>query len=126
LDNVIVERFWRSVRSVTGRDLTHAPYWGRESRFLSEDRKTNNERSLMNSDTNGAGSLRDMELEVEVQGREWMRRRLEEKLQAQVEQHGAIFPPPRPEDLASAPGKDATAHGLRRGRAQRLARKRSN
>ena len=46
----------------------------------------------MNSDLSAAGSLRDMELKVEAEGREWMRRRLEEKLQAQVEQHGAIFP----------------------------------
>lgn len=39
-------------------------------------------------------SLRDMELEVEAEGREWMRRRLEEKLQTEASRHGGV-PPPR-------------------------------
>jgi hypothetical protein len=78
----------------------------------------------MNSETSAA-SLRDMELEVEAEGREWMRRRLEEKLQAQVEQHGAIFPPQRPQGASSLPADDATAHGLRRRRAAGVARKKS-
>jgi hypothetical protein len=47
----------------------------------------------MNSERSAGNSLRELELEVEAEGREWMRRRLAEKLQAQVEQHGAIFPP---------------------------------
>ena len=47
----------------------------------------------MNSETSAQNILRDLELEVEAEGREWMRRRLEEKLQAQVEEKGAIFPP---------------------------------
>jgi uncharacterized protein YdaU (DUF1376 family) len=46
----------------------------------------------MNSDTSAGNGLREMEPEVEVEGREWMRRRLEEKLQAQAEKDGAIFP----------------------------------
>ncbi|HEX5398472.1 MAG TPA: hypothetical protein VFY06_05425 [Verrucomicrobiae bacterium] len=45
----------------------------------------------MNSDTGAGNSLRELELEVEAEGREWMRRRLQEKLQAQVEKDGAIF-----------------------------------
>jgi len=47
----------------------------------------------MNSDTSAGGSQRELELEVEAEGREWMRWRTEEKLQAQVQQHGAISPP---------------------------------
>jgi hypothetical protein len=80
---------------------------------------------VINSEARAASSLRDMELEVEVEGREWMRRRLEEKLQGQVEQHGAIFPPPRQEGAPSPAGTDATAHRLRRGRAAGVARKKS-
>jgi hypothetical protein len=79
----------------------------------------------MNSDTSAAASLRDMELEVEAEGREWMRRRLEEKLQAQVEQHGAIFPPQRAQGASSLPPDDATAQRLRRRRAAGVARKKS-
>ena len=40
-----------------------------------------------------ARSLREMELEVEAEGREWMRRRLEEKLQAEANRHSGVFPP---------------------------------
>jgi hypothetical protein len=47
----------------------------------------------MNSDTSARNALRDMELEVEAEGREWMRCRLEQKLQAQVEEQGAISSP---------------------------------
>jgi len=47
----------------------------------------------MNSEQRLARPLREIEQEVEAEGREWMRRRLEQKLQAQVEEQGAIFPP---------------------------------
>jgi hypothetical protein len=80
---------------------------------------------MMNSENSAGDSLRDMELAVEAEGREWMRRRLEEKLQAQVEQHGAIFPPQPKKGAPSAPPGDAPAHGLRGGRAARVARKKS-
>ena len=79
----------------------------------------------MNSDTSAGNALRDLELEVEAEGREWMRRRLQEKLQAQVEEEGAIFPPERTKSAASKAAKDAVAHGLRPGRAQGMARKKS-
>jgi hypothetical protein len=79
----------------------------------------------MNSDTSARDALRDMELEVEAEGREWMRQRFEKKLQAQVEEHGAIFPPERKQSASSKAGDDAVAHGLRRRQAQRVARKRS-
>ena len=38
-------------------------------------------------------SLREIELEVEAEGREWMRQRLEEKLQREADRDGAVFPP---------------------------------
>jgi hypothetical protein len=46
--------------------------------------------------------LRDIELEVEAEGREWMRRRLQERLQAEADREGSVFPPERTEDPASA------------------------
>jgi len=79
----------------------------------------------MNSDTSARNSLRDMELAVEAEGREWMRRRLEQKLQTQVEEQGAIFPPERKKSASSAAGEDATAYRLRDGQAQGVARKKS-
>ena len=62
-------------------------------------------------------SLREMELEVEAEGREWMRRRLEEKLQVEADRHGGVFPPARTQGVASA-----AADGVRRGRPGRVAR----
>jgi hypothetical protein len=50
-----------------------------------------------------------MELEVEVEGREWMRQRLEQKLQAEADREGRVFPPQRAKDQASAHRVDATA-----------------
>ena len=79
----------------------------------------------MNSDTNVRNELRDMEVEVEAEGREWMRQRLEQKLQAQVESHGAVFPPERTQGPSSKAGRDAAAHGLRRGQTEGVARKKS-
>jgi hypothetical protein len=76
----------------------------------------------MNSDTSARNALRDMELDVEAEGREWMRQRLEQKLQAQVEAQGAIFPPGRKESASAQARDDAAAHGLRRGHAQGVAR----
>jgi len=79
----------------------------------------------MNSDTSAGNWLRDMELEVEAEGREWMRRRLQEKLQAQAEKDGAIFPPERKKSAPSKEREDAVADQLRRGRAEGVARKKS-
>ena len=79
----------------------------------------------MNSDTSARNALRDMELEVEAEGREWMRRRLQDKLQAQVEEQGAIFPPERKKSASSPAGNDAIAHRLGRGQTKRVARKKS-
>ena len=75
----------------------------------------------MSSETDGPRSLREMELEVEAEGREWMRRRLEEKLQAEVNRHGGVFPPERTQGMASSPANHATAKRLRRGGASGVA-----
>ena len=79
----------------------------------------------MNSDISARNVLRDMELEVEAEGREWMRQRLQQKLQAQVEEQGAIFPPQRKKSASSAAGNDAVAHRLRGGPAKGVAREKS-
>ena len=47
----------------------------------------------MTSDTNRPRSLREIELEVLAEGREWTRQRLEQKLQAEADRHGGVFPP---------------------------------
>jgi hypothetical protein len=59
-------------------------------------------------------SLRDIEWEVEAEGREWTRQRLEEKLQQEADRDGAVFPPQRAKSKASA--KRGSASAKRRGR----------
>jgi len=46
--------------------------------------------------------LREIELKVEAQGREWMRQRLQERLQAEADRQGSVFPPERAKGQASA------------------------
>jgi hypothetical protein len=79
----------------------------------------------MSSETDTPRSLREMEMEVEAEGREWMRRRLEEKLQAEANRHGGVFPPERTQSVASAAAVDASTHRLRRRRAGGVARTKS-
>jgi hypothetical protein len=71
--------------------------------------ETSNERNSMSSEADVPRSLRDLELEVEAEGREWMRRRLEEKLQAEAHRHGGVFPPERTQSASPAAGADAPA-----------------
>jgi hypothetical protein len=47
-------------------------------------------------------SLREIELEVEAEGREWTKRRLEERLQQEAERDGKVFPPQRTKSQASS------------------------
>jgi len=68
----------------------------------------------MDSEKSEALSLREMELEVEAEGRDWMRRRLQEKLQAQADRLGGVFPPKRAQGMASAAADDASAQRVRR------------
>ena len=58
-------------------------------------------------------SLREIELEVEAEGREWMRRRLEERLQQEAERDGKVCPPQRAKGPASADRMDGAKHGRR-------------
>ena len=67
----------------------------------------------MNSDTPEPRPLCEMEIEVLEEGREWMRQRLQQKLQAETDRHGGVFPPQRSQGVASAPPADATAHRRR-------------
>jgi hypothetical protein len=54
-------------------------------------------------------SLKELEAEVLAEGREWTRQRLQQRLQAQAEEAGAVFPPPAkaatPPDLAHGGGE---------------------
>jgi hypothetical protein len=64
----------------------------------------------MNTEQPGrARSLREIELEVEAEGREWTRRRLQQRLQEEAERHGGIFPPQRSPAHPPAPPSDADA-----------------
>ncbi len=67
----------------------------------------------MNSETNSRRSLREMEQEVEAEGRKWMRQRLQKKLQAEADGLGLVFPPEWESGQASAQRNDAprTAFG---------------
>ena len=58
-------------------------------------------------------SLREIEQEVEAEGREWTRQRLQQRLQEEADRHGGVFPPQRPAAGASAVPPDATAHHRR-------------
>ena len=68
---------------------------------------------MKNSETGQCRSLREIELEVETEMREWGRQRLQEKLQAQTDQHGRVFPPERPAGPALAPPETDPAHQRR-------------
>ncbi len=68
----------------------------------------------MKSDKPQVSSLRDIELEVLEEGREWTRRRLEQRLQEEADRHGGVFPPERAPSPSSAKRADAPAHRRRR------------
>ena len=68
----------------------------------------------MNPEKPRVRSLREIEMEVEAEGREWTRQRLQQRLQEEAEQHGEVFPPKRQASGASAHPRDATAHRRRR------------
>ena len=79
----------------------------------------------MPSDSNSSRSLRDIELEILEEGREWMRRRLEQKLQEEANRHGGVFPPHGPKGPAPATADHDLAKRRRSGKAAGLARSRS-
>jgi len=67
----------------------------------------------MNLEGVPARSLRELELEVEAEGREWTRQRLQQRLQEEAARVGEVFPPQRAAAGASAHPPDAAAHGGR-------------
>jgi hypothetical protein len=62
-------------------------------------------------------SLKELEGEVLAEGREWTRQRLQQRLQAQAEEAGAVFPPQAvptaAPDLADGSGKSKRDGRLR-------------
>jgi hypothetical protein len=49
-----------------------------------------------------------------AEGREWMRQRLQQKLQAEADRQGGVFPPQRSQGVAPAKSADASAQRRRR------------
>jgi hypothetical protein len=68
-------------------------------------------------------SLKELEAEVLAEGREWTRQRLQQRLQAQAEEAGAVFPPPATPatapDGAHGGEKNSAGGPLRSGSAKR-------
>ena len=58
-------------------------------------------------------SLREIELEVEAEGREWTRRRLEERLQQEADRDGKVFPPQRAKSPTPPDRMDGAKHRRR-------------
>ncbi len=75
----------------------------------------------MNSDKPAVPSLRDIELEVLEEGREWTRRRLEQRVQQAADRQGGVFPPQRSKGTSPTKGVDESTHGRRRGKGGGLA-----
>ena len=73
--------------------------------------ETLDERNGMKTEQTRPRSLRAIELEVEAEGREWTRQRLQERLQEEANRHGGVFPPERTAVGPSAPAADATEDG---------------
>ncbi len=63
----------------------------------------------MNTKQTGPRSLREIENEVMAEGRAWTRQRLQERLQAEANRHGGVFPPQRKSRNPSAHPDDANA-----------------
>jgi hypothetical protein len=63
----------------------------------------------MNPEQERPKSLREIEREVMAEGREWTRKRLEQRLQEEADRHGGVFPPEPKCSGASAPSSDADA-----------------
>jgi hypothetical protein len=69
----------------------------------------------MNSEQQPPRSLREIELTVEAEGREWTRKRLEQELQKEADRHGGVFPPQRTKRRTSAKAQDAPTRRARGG-----------
>lgn len=67
----------------------------------------------MNQASNRGRSLREIEMEVLAEGQEWMRQRLEQKLQEEADRQGGVFPPEQPKSSAPAKARDDGAQRRR-------------
>lgn len=67
----------------------------------------------MNADQKPTRSLRDIEMEVLEEGREWTRRRLEQRLQEEANRHGGVFPPQPKKGAPPQVPRDAPAQRRR-------------
>lgn len=63
----------------------------------------------MNTEPGGPRPLREIEMEVMAEGREWTQRRLQQRLQEEADRHGGVFPPEQKQGGASARPADADA-----------------
>jgi hypothetical protein len=61
-----------------------------------------------------ARSLREFEDEVLAEGQEWMRQRLQQKLQEEADRTGRVFPPQPAPSVERPRQVDAPAHRRRR------------
>lgn len=68
----------------------------------------------MNTVNPRARSLREIEDEVLAEGQEWMRQRLQQKLQQETDRTGQVFPPQPTPPLARSGADHAPAHRRRR------------
>ena len=68
----------------------------------------------MKPDKPVARSLREFEDEVLAEGQEWMRQRLQQKLQEQADHTGRVFPPQPTPPVVRPRQDDAPAHRRRR------------
>jgi hypothetical protein len=69
----------------------------------------------MNSDNKATRSLRELEMEVLEEGREWTRRRLEQRLQEEINRQGGVFPPQRKKGASPQRKGDASTQCRRGG-----------
>lgn len=80
-----------------------------------EEKNKERKEENLNSENEAPRGLREIEMEVLAEGREWMRQRLEERLQQEAERQGSVFPPKRTKGKASAKKANEPAHRRRRG-----------
>ena len=76
----------------------------------------------MTSDNDRPHSLREIEMEVLEEGREWTRRRLEQKLQEEANRQGGVFPPQQQKDSPPAKATHEPAKRRRVGKTRSVAR----
>jgi hypothetical protein len=64
--------------------------------------KNHNHRKRMDTEHERPRTLREIEMEVLAEGREWTRQRLQQRLQEEADRHGGVFPPEQKQGGASA------------------------